>query len=314
MISVLRQALLLLMLLAATVRPGLARKCVGDRSVCHAYATADVVFIGRVVALNPDFDIWGRNLEKELGDLFPGRTMDEIEADESVETTAKLKQFYLSFWRGTVSPKVAGARTGKQLKSALEEIMMGGQTVRFEVHQSYKGLPPGTKNIVIHSEFVLGLPAFSAHETYLIYAHRGAGRQLEVGPCSRSKRVRNAGEDLAYLHFIQYGGRRSGRIYGFVTGDKKDQGERLDRGEVTEPVEDVLVALHAPSIVLSTTTDRRGSFIFDGLAPGEYEASVYKYEDWIIEGTEKLSGPRKVKVNERGCARILFQIDPPEKK
>lgn len=48
------RTLLFWSLLAATVRPCLATKCVGDNSVCHAYATADAVFIGRVASLDPE--------------------------------------------------------------------------------------------------------------------------------------------------------------------------------------------------------------------------------------------------------------------
>ena len=59
----------------------------------------------------------------------------------------------------------------------------------------------------------------------------------EAGACSRTRRLSDAGEDLAYLQFMRSGVTDKGRLYGFVSSSDTDLRRLLDWDWVPDPVQ-----------------------------------------------------------------------------
>jgi hypothetical protein len=181
-------------------------------------------------------------------------------------------------------------------------IMEQGKMARFRVREVFSG--PKLETVDVWTDFICGV-GFQEGESYLVYASRGNENRLEARGCSWTERISDAGDDLAYLHFIQYEG-NAARIFGFATTSQLD----LDRAQlwdgVTSPLDGLLVQVHSQSGLRYAYTDRRGRCVFDGLEEGNYKLTVF-HRDYP-ENTTVLAGPREVHVNPRGRVSELFVI------
>lgn len=148
---------------------------------------------------------------------------------------------------------------------------------------------------------------FHKGETYLVYAIEDEqDTRLETSACTRTARVSEAGQDLAYLYFYQNGGAQSARLEGFATSDAgKLHPDRFRyTGRIDSPVSGISVELQSGHNSFSTTPDANGRFVFDGLAEGEYKLFAYSRD---TERSKPLASPVTLRIQPKSCnSTVLF--------
>jgi len=149
---------------------------------------------------------------------------------------------------------------------------------------------------------------FEVGETYLVYAVEDEGNgRFETTKCTRTARVTDAGEDLAYLFFYQNGGAASARVEGFATSDVKQLNQ--DRfhysPKVGSPVTGISVEIRSERGAHFAEPDLNGHFVFDGLAEGLYQLFAYSADDATRQAALTSSIP--LRIRPRSCnSRVLF--------
>ena len=111
---------------------------------------------------------------------------------------------------------------------------------------------------------------FQVGEQYLVYAQRGAhgDAQLATSRCSRTRRVEDSTDDLAFLRDLEGGGRQS-RISGRV--------QARDQHGAWSSLAGVIVELHRGDDVWGLAADQDGRFEFVGMPPGRYHVFPRDY-------------------------------------
>jgi len=155
--------------------------------------------------------------------------------------------------------------------------------------------------------------AFQTGETYLVYADDDEESDvMTTGACTRTRRLTDAGDDLAYLYFYQNQAEESGRLEGFVTSDLLYQRE-LDpnhyTGRIAAPVPAVL-ELQSRGLTRFTQSDANGRFVFDGLPAGDF--TVNAYAPGFPAELRQLAGPKTLHLDERACAAQVLVAPPPK--
>ncbi len=144
--------------------------------------------------------------------------------------------------------------------------------------------------------------AFAVGERYLVYAYRNkeTGR-LGTGICSRTRRVADAAEDLAYIHSLASAA-PGGTISGVVS--LRRHSANPDQRYETTPIEGVRIDVEGGSTRRSAVTDVQGRYVLAGLPEGEYRV-VARFASGLVpdEG-------RTVSVHDRGCAEIPLGTTP----
>ena len=136
-----------------------------------------------------------------------------------------------------------------------------------------------------------------------------AGR-IVTDRCTRTRRLTDAGADLAYLFFYR-DNQDAGRLEGFVTTNptwQRDFDRAHDPEKIAAPSPDAVVELLSKDRARYTTADSGGRFLFDGLAAGTYRVSVY--EKGFPASVRKLAGPQEVDVAAKGCATAVLVAAP----
>ena len=144
--------------------------------------------------------------------------------------------------------------TGKVTQ--INDATVRGYQVTFAVTQSLRGTLATTE--VVDS----GGPCpilFKRGEQYLVYAHREGGR-LRTGACSHTKELRDATDDLAYLHALPK--RANGVVEGEVVLEAYDETTTIER--TNRPGVQVV----ARGTSYATRSDRNGHFKLE-LPPGK---------------------------------------------
>jgi hypothetical protein len=305
-------------------------KCLVSFPVCQEVAASSVVFIGTVKSVDPPFldPLRRRNA------MVPAETIDPLQQDPSPIAVARLKEAYLKMLGelpDQAKRKLEAATTYKQVEEAVSAIMTQGRRARFRVwavfHEQHDGDEGNDKNAeakrdrdddkkVLDRELAVWTGAddcginFQLGETYVVYA--GEDEQtgkLETSICSRTKRLSGAGPDLAYLHFFSTGGTMASRIEGSVTmAATKNPADRLDGAGI--PVKGVVVGMTWSEGARYTLSGPDGRFVFDGLASGRYELSVY--EDLFPDKVTILAGPQSVDIAQRSCAAPVLVVEQKE--
>ena len=178
------------------------------------------------------------------------------------------------------------------------ERFMAHQRIRFQVQEAWRG---GVEGIV---EIRTGAGGgdcgyrFEQGEAYLVYAHaRGGG--LSTSICSRTRKLAQASEDLAYLKTAMRPS-ATGRIYGVVRYQQDSRTRGPDRY-----IAGYTVQLSDGTRSRTGTTDADGRFEFTGIAAGKYTISL------ATPDTEHAYGPRDVTLADpRGCAAANFHVVP----
>jgi hypothetical protein len=318
----------MLLLLALMPVQALACKCLASYPVCREVASSDVVFIGTVESVEPAFlDPWHW---RDASSSIPVDEIEQLRRDESAAGAARLKAIYLKMLGDLPDDEkreLEVAVTHRQVEAAFNSISSGGRRAHLRVQTMFreekddddKGGKDGKKDdddkpgpekelTVWTGQGDCGID-FQAGETYLVYAGNDEETgKLETSICYRTKRLTDAGADLAYLHFFEHGGTMSSRLEGFVTSERKQ--ERPTRIDAVEaPAAGLVVGLTWDGGTRYTRSGTDGRFVFDGLAKGAYQVSVY--DATFPRVTKALAGPEKVAVSEKGCAAAFLVVPPP---
>jgi len=296
----------------------LACKCLATFSVCREVASSDIVFIGTVESVEPMFlDPWHW---RDPSAQIPVDEIERLRQDGSPQAAGRLKAIYLRMLGDLPDydkRELEAAVTQKQVEAAFNSISAQGRRARLRVQTIFReakdedekaAAKDDEKELMVWTgQGDCGID-FQPGETYLVYAGNDEETgQLETSVCYRTKRLTDAGADLAYLHFFREGREMSSRLEGFVTTDRKqERPTRVDA--VQSPAPGLVVGLSRDAATRYTRSDPEGRFVFDGLGEGAYEISVY---DPAFPRTVKLlAGPEKVDVGEKGCASAFMIVSP----
>lgn len=141
------------------------------------------------------------------------------------------------------------------------------------MQQAYKGIGRNIKTVDVWTDFSDCGKRFNNGETYLVYTY--AGRMgLSARACSRTNRLSEAGDDLVYLHFMQSGGSEVGRIWGFLSHDKREIAGPHTGDPAQSPIPNLMVQLSSNWGTLRARTKQDGGYVFDGLPAGDYEIDL----------------------------------------
>ena len=144
---------------------------------------------------------------------------------------------------------------------------------------------------------------FQIGETYLVYANNDEGADsFFTGSCTRTRRLSDAGADLAYLFFYKNNRTESARLDGFATtdGSQFDFDQLHDPEIIKSPVAGVIVELQSDRLLRYAVSDRNGKFVFDGLREGDYQISAFA--SGYPLNTKLLTGPQSFHIGRRKCA------------
>jgi hypothetical protein len=159
---------------------------------------------------------------------------------------------------------------------------------RMRIDTAYKGILE--KTAVLWDSGMCDGPSLHVCEQYLIYTHEDGSGYLPTRGCTRSRHVRDAKEDLAFLDGLSKAARTS-TVFGTVSvrsGGIQTEGK---------PTPGAVVEIHGEGKNRRSITDRRGRYVFSGLAPGAYsvKASLPGFRQSESESKDP------VEVIARGC-------------
>ena len=150
--------------------------------------------------------------------------------DPSAATLAKLKDSYLRTFPDLPEDrkrKLQSARSPQDLASLFYGVLGDGKQIRFRVKSSFKQEEEsGEGSLEVWTPFGDCGYDFQIGETYLVYADDDEETSvLTTGVCTRTKRLSDAGDDLAYLFFLKSDPVNSARLEGFATANELYQAD-----------------------------------------------------------------------------------------
>jgi hypothetical protein len=294
-----------------------ACECEAPFSACKEARVSDVVFIGTVELIEPIFlNRWNgtnQSAMRSLNDAY-------IDAQEhpSAATLHQVKDKYLALFPSLDEREkklVLAADSVQQMESLLYSALDRGMRVHLKVKTLFKqGDDDDQKKI---SEFLdvwttsgdCGYD-FQIGETYLVYANDEEGAAyLFTSTCMRTKRLSEAGDDLAYLYFYKNQPEASSRLEGFAASDRKSQlsiDPMREPAVIGSPVTGVILQRKSDKMTRYVESKNTGGFLFDGLPEGNYELSVFA--SGYPKTDQLLAGPRRLHIKEKSCARQIFVL------
>jgi hypothetical protein len=296
-------------------------KCQLTMSVCNEVAATDIIFVGVVEAIEPSFlDSWNAG-QREALELL-NQESARARSDRSPAAFAKLRDAYLKVFPDLPADhkkRLADATSPDQLAELFYWILDHGKRVRLRVKTVFRGEltdddddDAPAKTVEVWTAFGDCGVQFQAGETYLVYADDDEESNImTTGACTRTRRLTDAGDDLAYLYFFKNYADNAARVEGFVTGDLlflRDLDLAHYSGRIGAPVAAV-VELKSGDRARYTETDDKGRFVFDGVAAGDF--TVYAYAPGYPAETRLLAGPKPVRVEKRACATQVLVAPPP---
>ena len=317
------RAVLLCALLGHTA---LACKCQLTLSACSEVAAADVVFIGTVLLIEPNFlDAWNANQTSSLALL--NKEYERVQNDRSAASFAQLREAYLQVFPDLPAEhkkRLAAATSAEELGELFYWILDHGKRVRLHVKSVFRGdleaddddddATDAEKTVEIWTPFGDCGFSFQVGETYLVYADDDEESDvMSTGSCTRTRRISDAGDDLAYLYFHKNGGDAATRLEGFVTADLLYQRERdlahySDR--IGAPVSAAVVELKRAGTEIAgikiaalrriALSDERGRFVIDGLPEGQYTLNAFA--SGYPATMRTLAAPKSLLLEKRSCA------------
>ena len=292
--------------------PGLAFacKCAVEQSACHATASSEVVFIGTVESVEPAFlDPW--SIEQRPSLLMLNQ-QSQASRDKPAGGVPQLKQSLQKLFPDLPDyyrSQLDASKTSGEVVSLFYSILSQGRRARFKVKSAFRGDEDEDETVDVWTSFDDCGVDFQVGETYLVYADDDEeSGKIETDRCSRTERLTEAGADLAYLFFYRDND-DAGRLEGFVTSNPVYQRQldpTRDAESIASPAPETVVELLSKSGARYTVADSGGRFLFDGLAKGTYQVSVY--EKGYPGKVKKLAGPQEVDVEEKGCANVVLVV------
>jgi hypothetical protein len=303
-----RASLVLLLMAPAQL---MACKCEMTFSACAEAAQSEVVFIGTVESVQPSFlDRWNPAQRSSLAAL--NEETARLRADKSPAGVARLKDTYFKVFPDLPDDyrkQLSAAQTTDDLVSAFYWILGHGKRARVKVKTVYRG-DDDDEYFTVWTPFGDCGYDFQKGETYLIYADLDEETDImETGICSRTRRVSDAGEDLGYLYFLQNDKEHSARLEGFVTSNLLYQAEHDTQhytGAIKSPIAGAVLELRSAQGPRYTESDGGGRFVFDGLAAGAYNVTVFA--PGYPREVKILAGPRQVRVESKDCGTQIFVV------
>ncbi len=299
-----------------------ACECEASFAACKEVKVSDLVFIGSVESIEPiSLNRWYRANQsalQSLNDAF-------IKAQEhpSAESLRQVKDTYLAMFPGMddrEKKQIQSADTIQQMTSMFYSSLDRGMRVHLKVKSLLKQGDDDDdaghktkKDADFLDVFTTAGDCgydFQIGETYLVYANDEEGADyFFTSTCMRTKRLSEAGEDLAYLYFYKNQPDASSRLEGFATSDRKSQ---LAIDPLHEPaaigsaVAGVILQLKSDKLTRYAESDTGGRFLFDGLPEANYELSVFA--KGYPKTNQLLAGPRRLHVKEKSCVRQIFVL------
>jgi hypothetical protein len=326
-----------LALLALPVLPALACQC-QMFSTCNEVAATDLVFIGRVESMEPAFlnrwDPSGSSSLKALNDAY-----FDAQQHPSAQALGRMKDVYLKAFPDAPADRkrqLQGAKTAPAVAALFYASLGRGVRVRFRLEKLFKHeqgddddagkagrdrnakdgdgpQKPAPKDdskktqeqfLEVWTPFGDCGYAFQTGETYLVYAsdNEEAADFISTDSCTRTRRLSEAGEDLAYLYFYKEHPEASTRLDGFTTTNPR---YRLDFNPLhpetmPSPVAGAIIELQSDRLTRYVESDRNGRFVFDGLPEGDYKLSAYG-QGYPLD-TQLLAGPQPFHVPKESCS------------
>jgi hypothetical protein len=309
--------------------PVLACKCLLAYPACPEAAASDVIFIGTVESVDTGyFDRW--HSARSSADALQADEVARLQKEASPESLAQLKGIYLKMFPELPpadKKELLAAPTHRDLQSIFDAIVGRGKRTRLKVRTLFKytldddddhdakaakDKQDDDKNeaqpesIDIWTDYGDCGFDFQKGETYLVYASEDEEtQQLGTSICYRTRRLSEAGSDLAYLFFLKNNGDASTRMEGFVTSNPNQDRQRIPN-MIDAPVADIVVGLKGDGDERYTRSDREGRFVFDGLSGGDFELSVFSKNFPLDAG--QLAEPQSVHVEARSCASAVLSV------
>ena len=185
-------------------------------------------------------------------------------------------------------------------KDGMTVSLEAGQ-VRFAVEESFKGVT--ATEITIHAMNMKGtscegMAALARGGRYLVYAENLQSVGLGIGPCSATKPIDDAKEDLGFLKSLQPQG-SGGRLYGQVA---VETGARQPT-----PLPGVTIVIEDEAQKrIEVTTDQEGKYEINGLNPGKYVVNPRLPDNYAAR--DHYQQNREVHVFDRGCSHASFWV------
>lgn len=286
-----------------------ACQCPLPPSVCQRVATTDIVFIGTVESIAPRFlDYWNPEQRQSLTVL--NAETERAQADRSASSLAAAKDAYAAIFPDLPEDSkrlLEAADSHDALVKAFYRIIGNGRRVRFKVRTAYRGDEDEGKTFDVWTSFGDCGVDFQTGETYLVYADDDEeSNMVSTDSCSGTKRLTDAGSDLAYLYFYADKDSHSGHLDGFATTNQYHQ---FDAAHAQQPATGLIVELKSDLSTRFAETGPDGRFSFDGLPPGDYQ--LFAYAPGYPRTVELRSGPQPVHIEDKACtAATLLILDP----
>jgi hypothetical protein len=310
----------------AGVQTAKACACEAATSACREVTSGSTVFIGTVESISPRFlDHWSRTRRPSLTEIIDSDS--RFLADGSRQNFEALKNEIRKKMPDLppgFQERLSAATTHDAVVGIFEDVLRRGRIVRFQMKTLFNrggedddaddndpdGNDGSPASIEISTPFGDCGYNFQQGETYLVYAVSDEDTTVLVADaCTATKRLSDAGADLPYLYFVKDNKRAAGRLEGVATYDPH---VLLD-----PPAEDENPASPAIGLVIEASSgeshryaisDKRGRFVFDGLAPGDYTVSAWGpgYPDTL----KLLSDPSEIPIGPKSCANKILLIRP----
>jgi carboxypeptidase family protein len=180
------------------------------------------------------------------------------------------------------------------------EYQLQKRSVSFAVEETFHGLQGTSAEVITGmggSDCGVG---FKRGERYLVYAYTNPqDNKLYTGICMRTRALSQAGEDLQYLRGLSSAA-PGVRIYGEVL---QKYWSGVNEGRQPESMAGIKVSIDGTKKRVEMMTDLKGRFSAVGLPGG-----VYKVKISLPQGLMSHSPDREIKVADRGCAMVNFDV------
>ena len=308
----------------------LACNCQMTLPVCGQVAAVDYVFAGTVESVEPAFlDSWNAGQRAAL-DLL-NQESARANAERSPEAFAKLRDAYLRVFPDLPpehKKRIAAATSPAELADLFYWILDHGKRVRLRVRTMFRGEADDDKDEKDGKEGGKSPPVielwtafgdcginFQRGETYLVYADDDEETHIiATGSCTRTRRLTDAGDDLAYLYFYKNSPDASGRLEGFVTADllfQRNYDSAHYTGRIDAPVAST-VELKSGTRAQYAETDAKGRFVFDGLPVGEF--SLTAFAPGYPATPLQLAPPKTLRLQKQACGLEILVAPPRDGK
>jgi hypothetical protein len=312
------RAVLFLSLLSSLwcCRTASACECEASFAACKEVRLSDLVFVGTVESIEPIFlSRWNGANQSAMQSL--NQAYISAQEHASADSLHQLKDKYLSMFPGMderEKKQVQTAETIQQVASLFYSSLDRGMRVHLKVKTLYKQDDDDRKGSpdfldVWTTAGDCGYD-FQIGETYLVFANNEEGADyFFTSTCMRTRRLSDAGDDLAYLYFYKNQPEASSRLEGFATSDRKSQltmDPTHEPSVIGAPVAGVILQLRSDRLTRYAESDAGGRFLFDGLPEANYELSVFA--SGYPKINRLLAGPRRLNIKEKSCARQIFVL------